>query len=582
MVDAGPTPGSRGSRPVTGAPAHPGVPDPADLADIATLLAGVPLLAGLPADRLRELATVVEPVTVRAGEVVFHRGDPGESLLVVRTGRVEIVLDGAVVRVHGRGDSFGEVALLVGGRRSATVRARRDTELLALHRAAVERLLATEPAFAVALVRDLARRLPGVASPPAAPGRVTVLALVPAHGGLGPVLPRLADGLLTALGPGTVRLDATPDPTGWAARLDIVEAHAQRVLLVADAPDDAWARFCLRQADRPLLVADVRRRPDRPPATPQPGRLVALCPPSTDPARPDTAGLGRWLDALAPTAHHVVGLTAAGEPDPADLARAARRLTGRALGLALSGGGARGVAHLGVLAELEHAGVTVDRVGGTSFGSLVAGLYAMGATAGDIHERARVELVPRRLFGDVVFPRHALIRGRRVDATLARLYAGALIEDQRRRLFAVSVDLVTARKVVHRRGPIADAVGLSIRIPGVLPPRRVGDRVHVDGGVLDNLPIGEMADEGEGPVVAVDVGQPFAPGAVLPSIVDTIGRSMMIAGGRRDAPDRKRAVLVVTPRLDGIGMFDFARVDELVDRGREAARAVLADLRAIR
>jgi predicted acylesterase/phospholipase RssA len=78
------------------------------------------------------------------------------------------------------------------------------------------------------------------------------------------------------------------------------------------------------------------------------------------------------------------------------------------------------------------------------------------------------------------------------------VFGGALIEDQRIPLFTVSVDLVAAEKVVHRRGPIAEAVALSVRLPGIVPPRRVGDRLHVDGGVLDNLPIGVMAAEREG------------------------------------------------------------------------------------
>ncbi|MDN5858322.1 MAG: patatin-like phospholipase family protein [Pseudonocardia sp.] len=268
-----------------------------------------------------------------------------------------------------------------------------------------------------------------------------------------------------------------------------------------------------------------------------------------------------------------------------DVARLARRVGARSVGVVLSGGGARGLAHIGVLDELLRAGMRIDRVGGTSMGAVVGGMFAHGTSPAELLDLARRELVPRRLFGDVVWPRHALIRGRRAELTLARLFGGAMIEDQRRRFFAVSVDLVAAERVVHRRGPIADAVGMSVRIPGIVPPRRVGERLHVDGGVLDNLPVGEMAAEREGPVLAVDVAQPFgiqpvggAPGA-LPPIVDTIGRSMMIASGRKDDPARALAHTVLTPRLDGFGLFDFGRLDELVDRGREAARAAMPQLR---
>ncbi len=555
-------------------PASSGEGEPAASgSELTTLLAGVPLLAGLAPSSCAELAARCRPVTVQAGQVLFRHGDRGDELYVVRSGRVEIVLDGRVIRAHGRGESFGEVAMLTGGRRSATVRARRDSELLALHRADVDRLIATEPAFSAALVRQLALRLPGTEPAAAARPAGSVLALVAGTPGLETLVAWLAAELVTALGgPSAVtRLDPGSEPARWPARLDAAEARAGggAVLLVADRPGSPWARYCLRQADRPLLVVDPRRPPPPRPNLPPAVRLVAV---QDGPG--DSGPLSCWLDAVVPAAHHLV------EPGSrADVARMARRVAARSLGVVLSGGGARGLAHIGVLDELVRAGADIDRVGGTSMGALVAGLFATGATPAELLDIAHVELVPRRLFGDLVWPRHALIRGRRAELTLARLFGGARIEDQRRRMFAVSVDLVAAERVVHRRGLIADAVALSVRIPGIVPPRRVGERLHVDGGVLDNLPIAEMASEGEGPVVAVDVAQPFgAADGTLPPIVDTIGRSMMIASSRRDDPGRRLAHTVLTPRLDGFGLFDFGRLDELVDRGREAARDALEQL----
>ncbi|WP_312858343.1 patatin-like phospholipase family protein [Pseudonocardia pini] len=126
-------------------------------------------------------------------------------------------------------------------------------------------------------------------------------------------------------------------------------------------------------------------------------------------------------------------------------------------------------------------------------------------------------------------------------------------------------------------GRIADAVSLSVRIPGIAPPKRVGDRLHVDGGVLDNLPVGEMVAEDEGPVVGVDVAVPFAADPHrLPPIVETIGRAMTI--GSTIGTPRTADVPTVVPDLSDIGLFDFGRLDELVDRGRAAARAALPGL----
>jgi NTE family protein len=541
----------------------------------AALLREVPLFASLPESRLHELAALARPVSLPAGAVLFERGAPGDALYVIRHGRLEVLVDGEVVREAGRGEVLGELALLTGEPRNATVRARRDAELYAVRRADLDVLLA-DPSSARALVRHLAARIPGSAAP--VPVRTdAVFALVPLDGATSPTLVRrLADRLAAELGrhARVTRLDGnTTDTADGPARLDAAETAHELVLLVAEHPDDAWARFCLRQADRPLVVADAARPATTRTALPGATQLVLV----------GGTGPGPWLRAVertGPVPHHLV----AADLPADDIARLARRLAGKAVGLVLSGGGARGLAHVGVVDELRRAGIVIDRVGGTSMGAVIAGLVVLGMDPVDMLAVARRELVARRPFGDVTWPRHGLVRGARLDASLRRVFGAARIEDQRMPLFAVSVDLVAAEKVVHRRGPIAEAVALSVRLPGIVPPRRVGDQLHVDGGVLDNLPIGVMAAEGEGPVLGVDVAEPFGAGAVtaLPHIVDTVGRAMTIGSWRRDDPSRALAREVIVPDLGDIGLFDFRRLDDLVERGRAAGRAAaarLADLR---
>jgi predicted acylesterase/phospholipase RssA len=114
-----------------------------------------------------------------------------------------------------------------------------------------------------------------------------------------------------------------------------------------------------------------------------------------------------------------------------------------------------------------------------------------------------------------------------------------------------------------------------MRIPGVAPPLATQGRLLVDGGVLNNLPIDVMAEDGDGPLIAVDVMRPFGPGASpdVPSIVDTIGRSMVLGSWQKTAATRDRAGLVITPDLGTVGMFEFARMNELVEAGRRAGLA---------
>lgn len=536
------------------------------------LLADLPLFSGLPAELRRHLASVTRDHDVPAGDLLFRQGDPGDSLYVIKTGRLEVIVDGEVVRTLGRGEELGEFALLSGGLRTATVRARRDSSLLALARREFDALLAGQPAFALALIRELARRQPHAAAP-GAPPLTAVLALVPLHPGLEAEVAELADGLARELATmGTLaRLDPSADLADKGAQLDELEDLHERVLLVAGSPGDEWTGFCLRQADRVLAVVDpANARPEEPAPHPLAGcELLAL----------STRGLDRWLDAVAPRACHLVGR----QHRSRDVALLARRLGGHALGLVLSGGGARGLAHIGVIDTLRRAGLSVDRVGGTSMGAFVGGLVAAGTDVDEMLVIARRELVAGHPFRDYTWPRHALLRARGARAMLSRVFGETLIQDLPCPMFCVSVDLVGAEEVVHRRGSLALAVGLSMRLPGILPPEWYGGHLHVDGGVLDNLPLGVMAEQAEGPVVGVDVMRPFPVSAArqeLPRLVDTIGRSMVLASWRGAKARRQLADTIITPRLDGIGLVDFKRLDEIVDLGRQAAEEALPSVRA--
>ena len=192
---------------------------------------------------------------------------------------------------------------------------------------------------------------------------------------------------------------------------------------------------------------------------------------------------------------------------------------------------------------LAEAGVIVDRLGGTSMGALVGALAASGLSPHAVEATLRRELVERKPFADYGLPRVALIRAKRARSLLDRLFGTTAIEELSRDFFCMSADLVSARSIAHRRGSLVTAVGASMSLPGLAPPIRDGDRLLVDGGVLDNLPVEVMASTQEGPVIAVDVLARGLPGARrrsrstrgprLPSIVETLARSSTLASRGR-------------------------------------------------
>jgi len=534
----------------------------------SSTLAGVPLLAGADAEALEALAADAYPRRVLAGEWLIREGDDAEDLYVVLRGRLRAVAgvdaDRRTLRVLGPGAAIGELALLTGSVRSASVQAVRDSTLLQLGRGRFVELMERDPHFAAAVARELAAQLQlsgGLAAPPTRPALIALRRLDP-----GVPLEAVASSLaraLSAYGPVEV-LEADAAGTSAVERAEDENAH---VLLVDEAGAGVWSDLCARQADRTLLVATAESPP---PGEASPDADLVVLGPSSGGA------LRALLDAVQPRAHHRLAST---EPSDPGAARLARRLVGRALGVVLSGGGARGFAHIGALAELEADGIDVDRYGGCSMGSFIAAMAAAGWSARDIRDRCHEELVRHSPFNDYTLPRVALIRSRKAARMFDRLFGEMTIEELAKPLFTVSADLLSSRLVVHRRGSLTEAVGASMSIPGLVPPLSRSGRLLVDGGVLNNLPIDAMADSGEGPIVAVDVVRRLEASAVdeppLPSIMETLSRATVLGSVERAERNRELALLVITPDTQDIPLRDFRALDRAVEAGRAAARAAL-------
>ncbi len=568
-------------------PAEWAVPVALGTAD-AVDLSELPLFSVLPTAARNRLERATRVVDLPAGAVLIHQGDPPGSAFAVRTGRLEVLVDGAVVRELGPGQVLGELALLSGERRSATVRARRDTTLVEIPRAAFEDVLATDPSAARFVLGQVAERLRtagGGAVAPPPPERVSVVAVVgwgtaisaPQVTAVVEALGRRLRQHLRVATPGVV------SPDGLAR----AERDHDRVLLVAasatDGPDAEWRDFCLRQADAVVLVATAGEPAPGVGPSPAPVRRPELVLVGAAPGPEQRVAWVAATDAWQLTL--VTGDLAAG------LRALADRLAGRSLGLALAGGGARAFAHVGVLRELEDAGLHVDRVTGASVGAIIAGMHATGVDGATLEEICYAEFVRRRPFSDYRLSGRSLARGRRVHAAMERHYgADTVLEGLPRQLSMVSVDLVSRTRQVHRRGRLVDAALASSRLPVLFAPLAQDDgRLLVDGGVLDNLPTDLLVERDEGPVVAVTIGSggegPRRPGRPrVPGLGDTLMRTMMIGSGGAGDAARARGAWVVGPSSMGVGLLEFHQLDRMVQSGRAAARALLeqawGDLRA--
>jgi predicted acylesterase/phospholipase RssA len=284
--------------------------------------------------------------------------------------------------------------------------------------------------------------------------------------------------------------------------------------------------------------------------------------------------------------------------------RLARVIAGRANGVVLGGGGARGFAAIGVLRALHESGVPVDRIGGTSMGSLIAAQYACGLDFKAIEEVSYEYWVKGKPARDFTLPILSLVRGKRMQQLVIDLCGEWRIEDMPLRYFCVSSDLGSAELVVHNRGRLWPAVRASGSFPVMGPPMFMNGRVLVDGGVLNNLPSDIMRSEFGGHIIAVDASpqrvrtvamewdeqtpsgwhllwrqfNPFAERAMLPGILEVLSRTATLNSERMSRQAGLQADLLIAPPLGGYGTMRFEKMHEIIEIGY---RHTLAELEAL-
>lgn len=515
-----------------------------------------------------------QQIELQAGSYLFHAGDVSDALYVVRSGRLQVLAgDGAkdeVVAELGRGQVVGELGVLLDAPRSASVRAVRDSSLMRVTKAEFAKIADAGVLGALAGVLAKRQHQTRVASQRTTPEVVVAVVGVDANAPVAMVATELCRALSTrlrAVAPGRVDCDG----------LERAEQTADRVVLHAAVGDARWREFCLRVADRVVLVASNPAVPVAPLPTRATGADLVLA------GRPAGREHRRaWEQLITPRSMHVVRREFVAD----DLRVLATRIAGRSVGLVLSGGAARACAHLGVLEELEAAGVTVDRFAGTSMGAIIAALAASGLDAAGVDAQIYEHFV-RKSHGDYTLPSKGLIRGKRTQSTLRTIFGDHLVEELPKHFRCVSVDLLARRPVVHRQGPLADVVGCSMRLPFLYAPLPYGGTLHVDGGVLDNVPVTTLVGK-DGPLIAVNVASGGNPSPAsgghrrgkprVPGLTDTLLRTMTISSAMASEKVLAQADLVIKPNPIGVGLMEYHQIDRAREAGRIAAREALPQI----
>jgi NTE family protein len=591
---------------------------PPRASSIGAELARTPLFEGLDVAALDEIYRQMQPRRFDARTFICREGEPGSSLLVIQRGLAQVLIqrpEGPVPVARLRhGDVVGEISLLTGEPRSASVLATVPTDVLELRQDAFASLVARHPTLLANLSRILSHRLVRTNVRQAESRRrgEAIALVVGQHGAA--LAPAVIAATQAASPRSVVALDLgvmgneqpTAAPTSRPALLtthcsrledalasldDLLAAHGT-VVAVADVNQENLP-FFLEQMDRViLLLEDTEAKALAPLMSPAAASIdLVLLTDRPDQAPAIIAGL-RVVRALD------LRQSAIRNPQSAidhDVAWLGRHLSRTKLGLAMGAGGAKGYAHVGALHVLEDAGYTVDYVAGSSIGGMVGAWLAMGRNAEEVEATMRGAFTPEKVEATFRLSFAGTSAGHDVHARICQeTTEGRSFSELAIPLVVMAVDLNTRQPAPITEGPVWEALLATTALAGLFPPYQRGEQRLVDGLHLVPVPTGSVIEAGADVTVSVNIIShetlPAWPGQSPPEpqpasrgsrMLDTLLDVMDM--GQLDASVRHAALadVVITPRFGPASWREFHLADLFLAAGREAAEAQLESLRSL-
>lgn len=582
---------------------------------------------GIRAGESGPLLDALETRHLSGGNWLMKQGDAGDALYLLVQGRLQAWAEdvngdgeaGAEPKFLGEiipGDSVGEVSLLTGEPRSASIQAIRDSLLVKINRAMFEKLVHQHPALVLKLASNVASVLhQSTAGTQAVVRSLNTITVLPLDHSpqvkefccqlekelklCGPVL-NLSPGSLGQYGAPVDCLDNDEKvPDALRRWLNDQEYGNRFVLYQCNSPNTHWTRFARRQSDIVLFIADAALDPtprpwedqlDKARASAAARRMLVLLQPPADSTITNTSA---WLDGRKVDFHIHVR-----QDKPDDIGRVARILSGNARGLVLGAGAVRGFAHLGVYRALREAGISIDWIGGTSIGAIMGAIMAMDGTFEQACDLAKTSFVDGKPFSDYTIPLISLIRGKRMERLLDE-HAGFQIEDLPIPFFCVSCKLDTGKLKLHERGFLPNALRATAAMTGIIPPAVLDRQLFIDGSVINNLPIDIMQQKPVGSIIAVDLSSraehrvnydslpspwavlrgrflPFARKYRVPGLATIMLKATELGTMAQVREIGKQADLLLQPPVRQFGLTEIKAFDQIVATGYEYTRGELS------
>jgi NTE family protein len=533
----------------------------------------IPFFSELPNDVLKAISARLHLERYRKGEVVFVEGGSGDSMYLIESGQVKVIsdMDGEerLFAYLGPGNFFGEMALLLGEPRSATVKVDIDAELWVLHKADMDELLEQYPPIAVTISRELSRRLRETDQQPTKRREYRVVAAI------GERIGDLALSLARQTGERVLLFDLG----GLRRSGSDLEALSRSGVTLLDSQSTSY----LKRGGLAESLGSLVEKFDR----------VLLC---ILPQKVEVAT--KAIELADVTVHIGPGKEKKGHwhvaNEPAAIDRAARRIAQRLVGLALSSGGARGIAHIGVLRVLEEEGIPIDLMAGASAGSLFGALYAAGLSLDEITAFA-LDLKDKvalrgRLWDFNLPPRSGLIRGQRALDYIDKTLGHRTFSDLKVPFYAVAADVISGEEFIFDNGSVAEAVRASISVIGVFSPSFVRGRYLIDGGAVNPVPASVLSQEGADIIIASSVissleeqarRQRESEGGSPPNFLGVVTNMMGIMEREIIKTKMTPVDVVINPRVGIYGFMEYDKAEDLIQLGEEAAQEEIGRIKEL-
>jgi len=538
----------------------------------------IPFFRSLPPETLEAISAKLQKMHFEHGEVVFVEGAMGDSMYLIESGQIKVsVMASAqerIINYLGPGNFFGEMALLLDQRRTATVTVTIDADLWMLRKADLDELLVDHPEIVLEITKELSRRLSDVVTENTRRPGYTITVI------FGDEAWRLAESLYNLTQQRVVLFDATG--MNLASKIDIQnerlailegaadlssETLVETLGILADGFD--WVLIALKPTYNSVNAKAVQVAK----------AAVLLNQPDID-----------WVVKAS------TGPIFRCDNSREQIDRTARKIARRVVGLALSSGGARGIAHIGVLETLERAGIPIDMVAGTSAGSLFGALYATGKPVDEIADFARnliklIELKSGLWDPRFSLPWNGLIKGNATLKYLARQFNDATFADTKIPFYVVAADVLSGEEIVFEEGSLAQAVRASIGMIGIFSPYQLDGHYLIDGGAVNPVPASVLVEKGADIIIASSVipsieeerarGRAAARRSTHPNFLGVLSNMMAIME-REIVKTRMSPVdVLIKPKVEILTAMDYDRVEDFLQLGREATEKELPLLQQI-